>query len=212
VVVGVAGFEPATPSSRTRCASRLRTPRRRKPVCPGCGTSRTMISEAWTDIPLRSSACSGCGAHGVRARRRCRSCDWEARSTSLLRFRSLAEYRASRTGCFIASILHSQAKSPGTCLQPCSRGKRLEASRTYCSGRTDLWLKSKCIKEQELVVGGTPSSLSTLDAGPAAGWLIRRRRATLFPVRSALASRKPKRVRFLSNYKSGRRSAIAPRR
>jgi bifunctional non-homologous end joining protein LigD len=30
--------------------------------------------------------------------------------------------------------------------------KRAEAP--YRSGRTDLWLKSKCIKEQELVVGG----------------------------------------------------------
>jgi hypothetical protein len=26
-LVGVAGFEPATPSSRTRCATRLRSPR-----------------------------------------------------------------------------------------------------------------------------------------------------------------------------------------
>src|SRR5215831_3076202 len=31
-LIGVAGFEPATPSSRTRCATRLRyTPRRRRP-------------------------------------------------------------------------------------------------------------------------------------------------------------------------------------
>ena len=30
--------------------------------------------------------------------------------------------------------------------------KRAEAP--YRSGRTDLWLKSKCIKEQELVIGG----------------------------------------------------------
>ncbi len=49
--------------------------------CPGCGTSRRSISGPWTVTRWPRSArwCSACGAPGVQARRRCRSCSASTR-------------------------------------------------------------------------------------------------------------------------------------
>jgi hypothetical protein len=62
IVVGVRGFEPPAPSSRTRCATRLRyTPPRRRSFSPAATCSGALIAAPWrAGKPNGQTACSLC--------------------------------------------------------------------------------------------------------------------------------------------------------
>jgi hypothetical protein len=62
VLVGVRGFEPPAPSSRTRCATRLRyTPPRRRTSSPAATCSGALIAAPWrAGKPNGQTTCSLC--------------------------------------------------------------------------------------------------------------------------------------------------------
>ena len=69
-MVGVAGFEPATPSSRTRCATRLRyTPTEGRSYNPGAPLKRKL--ERTDDAPSREHGSCKADREAIAAAARC---------------------------------------------------------------------------------------------------------------------------------------------